>query len=192
MRGSYPEFVLVRHAETAWSLSGQHTGRVDIPLTPAGEMAARNLAPRLAGRSPAAIWSSPSQRARTTCVLAGFGERCEVRPDLAEWDYGDYEGRTTKEIQAERPDWRLFRDGCPGGETTAQVGARADGVIAAMRAVDDHLMIFSSSHFLRVLVARWIGMPPEGGASFILGTASISLLGYDHDRTEPILRSWNS
>ncbi|MCJ2092311.1 histidine phosphatase family protein [Methylobacterium sp. J-072] len=187
----HPQITLVRHGETAWSLSGQHTGRSDIPLTPVGEAAARALAPRLAAGSYAAVWSSPSSRAVTTCDLAGFGENRIIDPDLAEWDYGAYEGRTTKEILAERPGWRLFRDGCPGGENAAAVAARADRVIARIRALDADLILFSSAHVLRVLAARWIGLPPEGGALLVLGTASVSVLGYEHDRSEPVLRGWN-
>ncbi|AYO81553.1 histidine phosphatase family protein [Methylobacterium brachiatum] len=186
-----PQITLVRHGETAWSRSGQHTGRSDIPLTPAGEDAARTLAPRLAARTYAAVWSSPSSRAVTTCALAGFGAGRVIEPDLAEWDYGGYEGRTTKDILAERPGWRLFRDGCPGGEDAADVGARADRVIARIRALDADLILFSSAHVLRVLAARWIGLPPEGGAVLVLGTASVSVLGYEHDRSEPVLRGWN-
>jgi probable phosphoglycerate mutase len=186
-----PQITLVRHGETAWSRSGQHTGRSDIPLTPAGEDAARALAPRLAKNSYAAVWSSPSSRAVTTCALAGFGAGRVIEPDLAEWDYGAYEGRTTKDILTERPGWRLFRDGCPGGEDAADVGARADRVIARIRALDADLILFSSAHVLRVLAARWIGLPPEGGALLVLGTASVSVLGYEHDRSEPVLRGWN-
>ena len=186
-----PTITLVRHGETAWSLSGQHTGRTDIPLTPAGEEAARALAPRLAARAGSAVWSSPSSRAMTTCALAGLGAARVVKPDLAEWDYGAYEGRTTKEIHAERSGWRLFRDGCPEGETAADICARADRIVAAIRDLDDDLVVFSSSHILRVLAARWIGLPPEGGALLVLGTASVSLLGYEHDRREPVLRAWN-
>ncbi|CAA2154434.1 Putative phosphoserine phosphatase 2 [Methylobacterium brachiatum] len=186
-----PQITLVRHGETAWSRSGQHTGRSDIPLTPAGEDAARTLAPRLAERTYAAVWSSPSSRAVTTCALAGFGAGRVIEPDLAEWDYGAYEGRTTKDILTERPGWRLFRDGCPGGEDAADVGARADRVIARIRALDADLILFSSAHVLRVLAARWIGLPPEGGAVLVLGTASVSVLGYEHDRSEPVLRGWN-
>lgn len=186
-----PQITLVRHGETAWSRSGQHTGRSDIPLTPAGEDAASTLAPRLAARTYAAVWSSPSSRAVTTCALAGFGAGRVIEPDLAEWDYGAYEGRTTKDILTERPGWRLFRDGCPGGEDAANVGARADRVIARIRALDADLILFSSAHVLRVLAARWICLPPEGGALLVLGTASVSVLGYEHDRSEPVLRNWN-
>lgn len=186
-----PMITLVRHGETAWSLSGRHTGRTDIPLTPAGEDAARALASRLAARSYSAVWSSPSGRALTTCALAGFGAARVVKPDLAEWDYGAYEGRTTEAIHAERPGWRLFPDGCPGGEAAADVGARADRIIAAIRDLDADALVFSSAHMLRVLAARWIGLPPEGGALLVLGTASVSTLGYEHDRSEPVLRAWN-
>lgn len=188
---AFPEIILVRHGETAWSLSGQHTGRSDIPLTANGEAAARALAPRLAGLSVSAVWSSPSQRARNTCALAGFGERAVIKPDLAEWDYGAYEGITTKEILSKRPGWRLFRDGCPDGEAAADIGARADRIIAELRQANAPILIFSSSHFLRVLGACWLGLPPEDGSRFILDTTSISVLGYEHDLTEPVIRRWN-
>jgi probable phosphoglycerate mutase len=188
---AFPEITLVRHGETAWSLSGQHTGRSDIPLTANGEAAARALAPRLAGLSVSAVWSSPSQRAHNTCRLAGFGEGAAIKPDLAEWDYGAYEGITTKEILARRPGWLLFRDGCPDGESAADIGARADRIVAELRQVNAPVLIFSSSHFLRVLAARWLGLPPEDGARFILDTTSISVLGYEHDLTEPVIRRWN-
>ncbi len=188
---AFPEITLVRHGETAWSLSGQHTGRSDIPLTANGEAAARALAPRLAGLSVSAVWSSPSQRAHNTCRLAGFGEGAAIKPDLAEWDYGAYEGITTKEILARRPGWLLFRDGCPDGESAADIGARADRIVAELRQVNAPVLIFSSSHFLRVLAARWLGLPPEDGARFILDTTSISVLGYEHDLSEPVIRRWN-
>ncbi len=188
---AFPEITLVRHGETAWSLSGQHTGRSDIPLTANGEAAARALAPRLAGLSVSAVWSSPSQRAHNTCRLAGFGEGAAIKPDLAEWDYGAYEGITTKEILVRRPGWRLFRDGCPDGESAADIGARADRIVAELRQVNAPVLIFSSSHFLRVLAARWLGLPPEDGARFILDTTSISVLGYEHDLSEPVIRRWN-
>ena len=191
MSNAYPEIVLVRHGETEWSLSGRHTGRSDIPLTAAGEEAARGVASRLPDRSFAAVWSSPSQRAMRTCALAGFEARREVDPDLAEWDYGAYEGLTTKEIHAARPGWQLFRDGCPEGEFTADAGARADAVIARARKVNATLLLFSSAHFLRVLAARWIGLPAEDGAHLVLDTTSISILGYEHDLTEPVIRRWN-
>ncbi|WP_288193376.1 histidine phosphatase family protein [uncultured Phyllobacterium sp.] len=191
MSNAYPEIYLVRHGQTEWSLSGQHTGRTDMPLTAAGEAAARTLAGRLQGLAFSAVWSSPSQRASKTCALAGFGDARIIKDDLAEWDYGTYEGTTTKAILAERPGWQLFRDGCPGGESAADVGARADRIIHAIRAANDRILIFSSSHFLRVLTARWLGLPPEGGALFVLDTTSISVLGYEHDLTEPVVRMWN-
>jgi len=183
------QITLVRHGETEWSKAGRHTGRTDIPLTQAGEAAARGLTERLAGVEPAAVWTSPSLRARTTCMLAGFGKAAVVKEDLAEWDYGEYEGITTKEIRESRPGWFLFRDGCPNGEAAADVGARADKIIAGLRALDEDVLVFSSSHFLRVFAARWIGLPPEGGANFVLDTASISVAGYE--REMPVIRRWN-
>lgn len=191
MSNPYPEIYLIRHGETEWSASGKHTGRTDIPLTAAGEAAARGVADRLKGLSFQAVWSSPSQRAFNTCTLAGFGAAAVKKPDLQEWDYGAYEGVKTKEILAERPGWQLFRDGCPGGEAAADVGARADTIIAGLRAIEGSVLVFSSSHFLRVLAARWLGLPPQAGAHFVLDTASISILGYEHDLTEPVLRRWN-
>lgn len=191
MSSPFPELYLVRHGETEWSRSGRHTGRSDIPLTEAGEAAARGVAERLQGLAFAAVWSSPSLRARTTCALAGFGEGTVIKDDLAEWDYGAYEGITTKQILAERPGWQLFRDGCPQGEDAAQVGARADAMIEQFRQAAGTVLVFSSSHFLRVLAARWIGLPPDGGSRFVLDTASLSVLGYEHDLTEPVIRRWN-
>jgi probable phosphoglycerate mutase len=191
MSSAFPEIYLVRHGETEWSRSGRHTGRSDIPLTSAGEEAARKVAERLQGISFSAVWSSPSQRASNTCALAGFGDARIIKDDLAEWDYGAYEGVTTKEILAERPGWQLFRDGCPNGEMVADVGARADRIIAGFREVGATMLVFSSSHFLRVLAARWLGLPPEGGTHFVLDTTSISVFGYEHDLTEPVIRRWN-
>jgi probable phosphoglycerate mutase len=191
MSSPYPELTLVRHGETEWSATGRHTGRSDIPLTTAGEEAARRVADRLQGLSVAAVWTSPSQRARTTSELAGFGPRAVVKDDLAEWNYGAYEGLTTRQILADRPGWQLFRDGCPQGESAADVGARADRIIAGVRRAGGSVLVFSSAHFLRVLAARWLGLPPEGGAHFVLDTASVSVLGYEHDLTEPVVRRWN-
>ncbi|MGX5828030.1 histidine phosphatase family protein [Mesorhizobium sp. 43Arga] len=191
MSSVLPQIHLVRHGETAWSLSGQHTGRTDMPLTPAGEAAARGVAERLKGLSFSAVWSSPSQRAYNTSVLAGFGAASVRNDDLQEWDYGAYEGRTTKDILVERPGWNVFRDGCPQGETAADVGARADRIIRQLGEAGGSILIFSSAHFLRVLAARWLGLPPEGGALFVLDTASISVLGYEHDLSEPVVRKWN-
>ena len=188
---AFSEIYLVRHGETEWSASGKHTGRTDIPLTAAGEEAARKLAGRLDGIAYSAVWSSPSQRAANTAVLAGFGPATEKKAELAEWDYGAYEGITTKQILAERPGWQLFRDGCPNGEAALDVGLRADIIIGQLRSVNNTVLIFSSSHFLRVLAARWLGSPAEHGAHFVLDTASISVLGYEHDLTEPVIRRWN-
>jgi probable phosphoglycerate mutase len=191
MAGSFPQITLVRHGETEWSASGKHTGRSDIPLTAKGEDAALRLGERLRDKSFAAVWSSPSLRARSTAELAGFGAVAEAKPDLAEWDYGAYEGLKTKEILLERPGWSLFRDGCPQGESVAEAGTRADRMVAALRAVNDNVLVFSSAHFLRTLTARWLGLSAADGALFVLDTASISVLGYEHDMTEPVLRRWN-
>jgi probable phosphoglycerate mutase len=186
----HPEITLVRHGETEWSASGRHTGRTDMPLTPAGEDAARRVAGRLIGLSFSAVWSSPSQRAFNTARLAGFGAAIR-KDDLAEWDYGAYEGLTTSEILAQCPGWNLFRDGCPQGETAADAGARADRIVAELRQVGGNVLVFSSSHFLRVLAARWLGAAPEDGAHFVLDTASVSVLGYEHSLSEPVIRRWN-
>jgi broad specificity phosphatase PhoE len=192
MSEALPVIHLARHGDTAWTISGQHTGHTDLPLTERGEHNARALGERLRGRKFARVFTSPLQRAVRTCELAGFGSAAEADPDLVEWDYGEYEGRRTAEIHAERPGWLLFRDGCPGGEAPNQVGARADRVIARLRAVGGgDVLLFSSGHFLRVLTARWLGLDAAAGAYFILGTASLSALGYEHDRTEPAIRLWN-
>ena len=182
---------LARHGETAWSLSGQHTGLTDIPLTERGERSARRLGERLQGLAFAQVYSSPLQRARRTCELAGFGGVANADPDLVEWNYGDYEGRRTKEIHLERPDWELFRDGCPGGEAPVDVGRRADRVVARARAIDGNLLLFSSGHFLRVLAARWLGLEAGAGRLFLLDTASLSALGFEHNPAEPVIRFWN-
>ena len=186
-----PSVTLVRHGETEWSASGKHTGRTDIPLTQEGERKARTLQKPLSGVTFDRVFTSPLQRARRTCELAGFGERAKLDPDLLEWNYGDYEGRKSSEILAERPGWLLFRDGCPNGEQPADVGARADRVIARLRAADDRAIVFSSGHILRVLAARWLGLAPSEGRLFMLGTASISTLGYEHDKNEPTIQLWN-
>ncbi len=187
-----PSVTLVRHGETAWSAAGRHTGRTDIPLTQEGERKARRLSERLAGQTFDRVFASPLQRAVRTCALAGFGERAVLDSDLLEWDYGDYEGRTSHEIQADRPNWKIFRDGCPNGETAADVGERVDRVIARLRAVEDRAILFSSAHVLRVLTARWLGLPPADGRLFKLDTASISVVAYEHDsRDEPVIALWN-
>lgn len=186
-----PCVTLVRHGETAWSASGQHTGRTDIPLTAEGERKARGLEERLTGFAFDRVFTSPLQRARRTCELAGFGAAAKADPDLLEWDYGDYEGRKTAEILAGRSGWLLFRDGCPHGEQPADVAARADRVIARLRATDDRAIVFSSGHILRVLAARWLGLGPSEGRLFMLSTASMSVLGYEHDKSEPAVQLWN-
>jgi probable phosphoglycerate mutase len=187
----FPTVYLARHGETAWSLSGQHTGLTDLPLTERGEANARSLAAPLAGMTFALVITSPLARARRTCELAGFGGVAIEDRDLVEWNYGDYEGKRTADILAARPGWKLFRDGCPGGESPAEVGARADRVVARARAAGGDVLVFSSGHISRVVGARWLGLPPGAGAYFLLGTASLSALSYEHDMTEPVHRFWN-
>jgi len=182
---------LARHGETAWSLTGQHTGLTDLPLTERGEENARALGKRLTGLNFGEVFTSPLQRATRTCELAGFGAVAEVDRDLVEWDYGQYEGLRTDEILAARPEWQLFRDGCPGGESPDQVGARADCVLTRVRAARTGVLLFSSGHFLRVLAARWMGLEPAAGRYFLLSTASMSTLGYEHDLSQPVIRMWN-
>ena len=191
MSGTLPVVYLARHGETAWTISHQHTGRSDLPLTPHGEAEATRLGQRLQGLTFAAVLTSPLRRAVRTCELAGFGSAAQIDPDLVEWNYGAYEGRTSAEIHVERPDWELFRDGAPGGESPEQIGARADRVIRRVRAVDGNTLLFSSGHFLRVFAARWLGLPPGAGRYFFLGTASLSALGYEHDHSDPVIRLWN-
>ncbi len=191
MSEKLPIIYLARHGETAWSLSGQHTGLTDLPLTERGERNARSLGPRLDGLKFAKVFTSPLQRAARTCELAGFGKVAEVDRDLVEWDYGKYEGRKSDDIHKERPDWELFRDGCPDGESVAEIGTRADRVIKRLRAASGDVLVFSSGHFLRMLVARWLGLEPAAGRFFLLSTASLSELSYEHDLSEPAVRLWN-
>jgi len=186
-----PMIYLARHGETAWSLTGQHTGLTDLPLTERGERNARALGQRLDGLVFRRVFSSPLLRARRTCELAGFGSGVEVDQDLVEWNYGEYEGRRTSEIHAERPDWQLFRDGCPGGELPCQVDARADRVLSCVLAIEADVLLFSSGHFLRVLAARWLGIEPAGGRYFLLSTASLSALGYEQSLSQPVICLWN-
>jgi probable phosphoglycerate mutase len=186
-----PTVYLARHGETAWSISGQHTGLTDLPLTERGERNARRLGERLRGVTFAKVLTSPLQRASRTCELAGFGKVAEVVPELLEWNYGEYEGRRSLEIHAERPDWQLFRDGCPGGETPGQVGVRADRVLQRLRSIQGDLLLFSSGHFLRVLAARWLGLEVAEGRLFLLSTASLSGLSYEHSLGEPAIRLWD-
>jgi probable phosphoglycerate mutase len=190
MSDSLPSVYLVRHGETAWSLSQQHTGRTDIPLTERGERHARALRPRLQGKSFVKILSSPLIRAYRTAELAGF-EQPEVDPDLMEWDYGAYEGKRTSEIRNERPGWSLFEDGCPNGETVGNVGTRADRVIARLRHLDGDAILFAHRDILRVIATRWAILPAIEGRRLYLETASVSILGYDHDRNEPVIRQLN-
>jgi probable phosphoglycerate mutase len=184
-----PEVVLVRHGETEWSRSGKHTGSTDVPLTERGREQAEALGAWLRERRFEVVLTSPLVRASETCRLAGYGDVAQRRDDLREWDYGDYEGRTTPEIREEHPAWTLWRDGVPGGETDAQVGARAERVIGELRALTGDAVLFAHGHVLRVLAARWLGLEPAAGRLFALDTATISVLGYE--RETPVIRSWN-
>ena len=181
--------VLARHGETEWSLSGRHTGKTDLPLTEEGRRQARTLGPRLSAWTFSLVLTSPLQRALETCRLAGYGDQAQVRPDLVEWDYGRYEGLTSKQIAKIQPTWSLWRDGGPGGERAADVGRRADRVIAEVHGVDGDVLIFAHGHVLRVLASRWLDEPPEGGRHYALQTATLSVLSYEH--TDPVIRLWN-
>jgi probable phosphoglycerate mutase len=192
MNVKLPVIYLARHGETAWSLTGQHTGLTDLPLTEHGERNARHLGERLRGIKFAKVFTSPLQRATRTCELAGFKSSAEIDKDLVEWNYGDYEGQRTAEILKQRSGWQLFRDGCPGGESPEQVGVRADRVMNRVRAIQGDVLLFSSGHFLRVLAARWLGLEPAAGRFFTLDTASLSELGYERDLSAPVIRLWNS
>jgi broad specificity phosphatase PhoE len=187
--GAGPKVVLVRHAETEWSRDGRHTGRIDVPLTDAGRLAAGKLAERLQGAHFELVLVSPSRRARETCELCGLGGAAQVREELLEWDYGDYEGLTTPQIQAQRPGWVLWCDGCPAGESAADVGARADSVIAELSGVRGDVAVFSHGHMLRVLGARWIALEPHSGANLGLYTGALCVLAREHDAA--ILARWN-
>jgi probable phosphoglycerate mutase len=180
---------LVRHGETEWSLGRRHTGRTDLPLLPEGTVQGEALRPRLAEHAFSRVLTSPLLRARETSRLAGLGDRAEVDPDLAEWDYGDFEGLTTAEILGQRPDWDLFAHGAPGGETTREVGKRVDRLIGKIRATDGDVLCFAHGHLLRVLAARWLGLEPGQGRCFTLDPASISILGWE--RSTPVLMLWN-
>ena len=191
MNHALPMVYLVRHGDTAWTLTEQHTGRTDLPLIEQGERHAREVGARLAGLRIDRILSSPLQRARRTAELAMPHALIEADIDLMEWDYGAYEGRRTVDIEAERPGWRLFRDGCPGGETLESVGTRADRVVDRIRAWSGNVLLFGHREILRILAVRWIGLSPMEGRHLLLATASLSVLGYDHDLTEPVLHAWN-
>lgn len=184
------QIFLVRHGETEWSLNGRHTGRSDIPLTDKGREVARQWRPFAAARSFALVLTSPLVRARETCELVGLGERAQIDHDLREWDYGEYEGLTPQEIRARRPDWMVFRDGCPGGDTAAEIGARVDRVIARFRAAAGDVAVFAHGHILRVLGARWLGLPASSGSHFLLDTATVCVLSDYHG--VPAIRRWNA
>ena len=179
----------MRHGETEWSRDGRHTGRSDIPLDAAGKAQASALAPKLRQRQFELVLSSPLRRALETCRLAGFGERAQLRPGLAEWDYGEYDGRTSAEIKAERPGWSLWRDGTPGGESAADVGRRVDRIIEEVRATEGNALLFAHGHVLRVLAARWLHEAPETGRYYALEAAARGVLGYEHD--QPVIEHWN-
>ena len=186
-----PSVVLVRHGQTEWSLAGRHTGFTDLPLTALGEANARGLNARLHGYAFEAVFSSPLQRAYRTCVLSGHAEGAIIDPDLREWNYGDYEGKRTAEIRQDHPQWQLFRDGCPGGESVLEMETRVDRVVTRLRAYLGTVLVFSSSHCLRVLAARWLRLEASGGALLQLDTTSISVLSYEHSLENPVIRSWN-
>jgi broad specificity phosphatase PhoE len=186
-----PVVYLARHGETKWSLTGQHTGLTDLPLTQRGEQNASALRERMTGLNFRKVFTSPLQRATRTCELAGFGAVADVDRNLLEWDYGQYEGLTTAEIRAQRPDWLLFRNGCPGGESPEQVAARADSMVDRVRTLGTQVLIFSSGHFLRVLAARWLALGPGAGRYLLLSTASVSALGYENSLSGPVIQLWN-
>jgi broad specificity phosphatase PhoE len=191
MSESFPVIYLARHGETAWTVTGQHTGLTDLPLTKRGEENARRLGEALSRLTFAKVFASPLRRALRTCELAGFQSVAEIDRDLVEWNYGEYEGRLTVDILRGRPGWHLFRDGCPGGESPQQVAARADRVVRCVRAVAGNVLLFSSGHFLRVLATRWIEVEPVNGQSLMLGTASLSALSYENSLSQPAIRIWN-
>lgn len=192
MDAELPHIYLVRHGETEWSLQGRHTGRTDLPLTPQGEQNARRLQRALRDLPFAQVWTSPLQRARRTAELAGFGERAQVDPDLAEVNYGRYEGLRRDEIRQQQPDWDLFRHGCPGGESLADLQARADRVVGRLRAYSSgNLLLFAHRHFLQIVAIRWIGLPVTDGGKFLLGTAALSVLSYYRSISDAVIERWN-
>jgi probable phosphoglycerate mutase len=189
MSESHQEIWLMRHGETAWSVSGAHTGRTDIPLTENGIKQAQDLKLRLKGRKFALVLVSPMSRARETCRLAGYADVAEVTPDLLEWDYGDYEGRSTPEIQKDRPGWSLWRDGVPNGESVEQVGTRVARLIERAAQVQGDVAMFAHGHVLRIMTAVWLGLPPKDGQLFALNTGTMSVLGFEHEYR--VIRRWN-
>ncbi len=187
-----PQIYLARHGETAWTISGQHTGRTDIPLTPLGESNAVLLGKRLKGLTFAAVYTSPLQRASRTCELAGFGSVAQKDPDLMEWNYGDYEGRTAADIQKDHPGWNVFDNGCPNGETLDQVAARALHVVARLKTMNTgNILLFSHGHFLRFVATNWLGLAAIDARLFLLKPTSLSILGYARNLDEPAIRLWN-
>jgi broad specificity phosphatase PhoE len=192
MKEAFPVVYAARHGDTAWTVSGQHTGLTDLPLSPNGEINASRLGDRLRGLNFARVFTSPLQRASRTCELAGFGGLAEIDPDLVEWNYGQYEGRRSAEILAERPDWQLFRDGCPGGESPTQISERADRVVERVRSISGDVLLFSSGHFIRVLAARWLALGAgAAGKYLLLSPSSLSALSYEHNLSNPVIRLWN-
>jgi probable phosphoglycerate mutase len=186
----FPNVILVRHGETEWSRDGRHTGRTDVPLTEHGREQAEAVGRALRGRDFALVLTSPLRRALDTCRLAGFGDRAEQHDELMEWDYGAYEGRTTSEIREERPEWNLWRDGVPDGETVEHIGQRVDRVLHEIRAADGDVLLFAHGHVLRVLTARWLGLEPDAGRLFALDPATLSTLGYE--RETAVVQLWNN
>jgi len=191
MSETLPKIYLARHGETEWSVTGQHTGLTDLPLTAQGELNARGLGARLKGLHFTTVLTSPLQRARRTCELAGFGENAQAASELVEWNYGDYEGRRTADIRKERPGWRLFRDGCPHGESVRDVAARVDGFIARLRAIKGDALVFGHGHCLSVLGARWVRLPIVKAGVLLLSAGSLSIVGYGHTAKEPVVHLWN-
>ena len=190
MSAERPQLILVRHGETEWSRDKKHTGRTDLPLTEEGEAEARAVMPLLEGFEFTRVFTSPLRRARETCELAGLGDRAQTDANLLEWDYGEYEGRRTAEIHEERPGWVLWRDGCPGGESPAEVGARADAFLSRVADERGDVAVFGHGHMLRVIAASWLELDPSEGARFALGTATLSVLGWEHDWHA--FRTWNA
>ena len=190
MANEAQKIYLIRHGETEWSRGGKHTGVTDVPLTEQGRKIARLLQPVLAQENFVVVMSSPLQRARDTCELAGLGKVAVIEPDLVEWNYGEYEGLTTKQIQSARPGWSVFHHGCPGGESPEQVAGRADRVLAKVRATDGDVALFAHGHILRVIAARWVNQPPSFGEHLLLDTATLNVLGYYYDT--PALKTWNA
>jgi broad specificity phosphatase PhoE len=192
MASDLPRLFLARHGDTAWTDSRQRTGRTDLPLNERGEERARLLGERLQRFSFAQVFTSPLQRAAKTCALAGFGEIADIDPNLVEWDYGRFEGKRTKDILKERPGWEMFRDGCPDGESPQDVAARADRFIARVRGIEGDVLAFSSAHIIRMIAARWLGLPPSAGRFFFCRPATVGVLGFEHQsRDEPIIGLWN-